>query len=784
MRILSVGIGLSRGGTERAMQNFSISYRRFGHEVAVLAWRDDGPRREKLEREGIQVILGGAALEQGLRAAEDFKPDVIHIHRVGVANPTETMILRGLRTPHRRVVETNVFGRVDESVGGDCIDVHMHLSAWSLWRWRRWAGRAGRDRVGIIVPNPVTPDFARASAEEIRNFRRRLSIPQDAFVCGRIGQPNRASWHPSTLTAFRHVAEQDPEARLLLIGLPDALQPMLRKLPWGIARRVIMLPLTDVDSELSLVYSSLDCFLHAATVGESFGYVLTEAMLCECPVVTASTPHVSNSQVEVVGHLVGGVVAGSTRELPQATEYLWSHRELAARFAPHMREHVLSRFDADVVARQVLNVAELALESPDRATLRERIARSDLRDTVSDEEIDGMLRQTLGPPRGLDLLSMRLRHAVPVRRMIDLNFRRKLQALARRHEAARLERERAEATRRRGSGGDGDGNGPQRGRGPDADQSDRIQPIHGLHRFHRGHRIDGAVSPVTVSAVMPTYNAASYLREAIGSVIAQTFTDWELIVVDDGSEDETPEILASIRDPRLRVRRLAAHSGRAAARNAGLELATGSYVAMCDSDDISLPHRFATQTAFLKAHPEVDVVSGHMMVFDEHSAPRRGTTFPEAPREIHRRFRHGKMGVVHAASMLRARCFTAFGQYREELERAEDFEFLRRIHPFCAFRNLPEVVLLYRHEVTRTPWWKWLETRRYHRYARYLSDANGSSARPVMGFDAFSRRWRHHAADYTIELIKYLKFNFMSWVRDVQTRRASASPLPRAAGQV
>ena len=750
MRILSVGIGLSRGGTERAMQNFSVSYRRFGHEVAVLAWRDDGPRREKLEREGIQVILGGAALDEGLRAAEDFKPDVIHIHRVGVADPRETAILQRLRTPGRRVLETNVFGRVDESVGADYIDVHMHLGAWALWRWRRWAGRGGRDRIGIIVPNPVTRhDFARADRTAIRDFRRRLGIPDDAFVCGRIGQPNRASWHPATLKAFERVAEQDPEARLLLLGLPDALQPMLQRLPPAIARRVITLPLTDADEELSLVYSSLDCFLHAAPVGESFGYVLTEAMLCECPVVTASTPHVSNTQVEVVGHLVGGIVAGSMQALPDATSYLWSHRDLAARLAPHMRDHVLSRFDADVVARQVLRVAELALDSPDRATLRQRIAYSDVRSTVGDEEIDALMRQTLGPPRRLELIEQRLRHAVTVRRVVDRRFRDKLQALARRHEPQRHE--------------------PLRHvRAPEPDQPDRIAPTG---------------SQVTVSAVMPTYNAAGYLREAIDSVIAQSFTDWELIVIDDGSEDETPEILASVHDPRIKVRRLAAHSGRAAARNAGLDLATGRYVAMCDSDDISLPHRFATQAAFLDAHPDVDVVSGHMMVFDDRSAPRRGMTFPEASADIHRRFRKGKMGVVHAASMLRARCFTTFGRYREELERAEDFEFFRRIHSFCAFRNVPEVLLLYRHEVTRTPWWKWVETSRYHRYARYLSDTNGRTARPVLAFDAFSRRWRHYATDYTLELMKYVKFNLVSWIRDVQARRASESPLARAAGQ-
>lgn len=754
MRILSVGIGLSRGGTERALQNFSVSYRRMGHDVAVFAWREDGPRRERLEREGIEVMLGGGAIEQGLRAAEAFSPDVIHIHREGVANPTETAILRRLRTPGRRVLETNVFGRVDESGGADYIDVHMHLGAWALWRWRRWAGTWGRDRIGIIVPNPVTRhDFTRATSDEIRSFRSSLGIPHDAFVCGRIGQPNQASWHPATLKAFRRVAEQDPEARLLLLGLPDALQPTLRDLPAAIARRVITLPLTDADRELSLVYSSLDCFLHAAPVGESFGYVLTEAMLCGCPVVTASTPHVSNTQVEVVGHRLGGIVAGSLQRLPEAAALLWSDREETARIRPHLRQHVLSRFDADVVARQVLRTAELALASPDRATLRDEIARSELRHDVTDDEIRALLRHTLGGPRRFDLVKQRLRHTVLVRRAIDLRFRRKLQAQATRYASAYLE--------------------DHHGAGTSGNNDDERQP--GSAAADR--------APVTVSAVMPTYNGAAYLRAALDSVLAQTFTDWELIVIDDGSQDETAEILAAYRDPRIRVRRLSAHSGRAAARNAGLDLVTGRFVAMCDSDDISLPHRFATQVSFLDRHPEVDVVSGHMLVFDDRSAPRRSITFPEDPADIHQRFRTGKMGVVHAASMLRARCFTAFGRYREELERAEDFEFFRRIHPFCTFRTLPEVLLLYRHEVTRTPWWKWLETRRYHRYARYLSEAGGRAPRRVMSFEVFSRRWRNYVIDYSIEFIKYVKFNLVAWIRDLQARRACEAAVARTTRQ-
>ena len=367
MRILSVGINLSRGGTERALQNFSMSYRRLGHEVAVFAWRDGGPRQEKLQREGIDVIVGGSALEQGLRAAEDFSPDVIHIHRVGFANPTESAILRRLRTPRRRVLETNVFGRVDESDGADHIDVHMHLGAWCLWRWRRWAGRRGRERIGIVVPNPVMPEhFARADRADVQAFRAKLGIPSDAFVCGRIGQSNHDKLAPGHLEGVlpdRGAGSRGAAAAARLTGLaaPDAVEPVSgyrapghRAAADGRRRRALARVL------VARLLSS------RGAVGESFGYVLTEAMLCECPVVTASTPHDSNTQVEVVEHLVGGIVAGSLTQLPEAVAFLWSHRELAAQLKPHLRQHVLSRFDSDIVARQVLTVAELALDSPDR----------------------------------------------------------------------------------------------------------------------------------------------------------------------------------------------------------------------------------------------------------------------------------------------------------------------------------------------------------------------------------------------------------------------------------
>jgi glycosyltransferase involved in cell wall biosynthesis len=254
-----------------------------------------------------------------LDAAEAFTPDLIHIHRVGVASAVETAMLRRLRTPDRRVIETNVFGRVDTSEARHYIDVHMHLSRWCLWRWHRWFRWRDASQIGVVVPNPVDPDsFRRVDDERRQQVRSRLGIGEHEFVCGRVGQPNAASWHPMLFEAFASLARVTPQTRLLLVGVPDSLRPCIERLPRRVQRLIVELPLTDDEATLADVYSSLDCFVHAARFGESFGYVLTESMLCECPVVTASTPHVNNSQVEVVGHLKGGIVSASLDGLPKA----------------------------------------------------------------------------------------------------------------------------------------------------------------------------------------------------------------------------------------------------------------------------------------------------------------------------------------------------------------------------------------------------------------------------------------------------------------------------------
>jgi glycosyltransferase involved in cell wall biosynthesis len=122
-----------------------------------------------------------------------------------------------------------------------------------------------------------------------------------------------------------------------------------------------------------------------------------------------------------------------------------------------------------------------------------------------------------------------------------------------------------------------------------------------------------------VSVVIPTYNRASFVREAIDSVLAQTFTDFELIVIDDGSTDDTPAVLAPYGN-RIRYIRQE-NRGEGMARNAGLAVATGEWVSFLDSDDLMLPDNLSALVALVDARPEIDVAYGWYFFMDENGVP-------------------------------------------------------------------------------------------------------------------------------------------------------------------
>lgn len=135
-----------------------------------------------------------------------------------------------------------------------------------------------------------------------------------------------------------------------------------------------------------------------------------------------------------------------------------------------------------------------------------------------------------------------------------------------------------------------------------------------------------------VSVIMPVYNSALYVREAVESILSQSYTSLELIAVDDCSKDESLSILRSITDPRLRIIALEKNQGVSNARNVAMAAARGTYIAFMDSDDLSHSQRLQKQVDFLEAHPEADVVFTRVRLVDVYGNPNG--TWPDDEKYI------------------------------------------------------------------------------------------------------------------------------------------------------
>lgn len=267
----------------------------------------------------------------------------------------------------------------------------------------------------------------------------------------------------------------------------------------------------------------------------------------------------------------------------------------------------------------------------------------------------------------------------------------------------------------------------------------------------------------TVSAIMPTYNAMPHLKEAIASVVNQTFRDWELIIVDDASTDGTAALLAKYKDSRIKVHRLEKNGGSANARNIALQYASGKYIAPCDSDDLSDPARFAKQVAFLESHPEIHVVASQMKYFWKNEPPHTYLLYPENSEAIQRRFARGKMAVPFGAAMIRAWCFERFGPFADELRRAQDLEWFLRVRRFCNFYVLSDFLYQYRHQAKGSGFKKWMENARYDRYAVYHAETVSRGMKSSLAsFEQFSRRRRTQWELYTWDVARFINFWFRS----------------------
>lgn len=199
-----------------------------------------------------------------------------------------------------------------------------------------------------------------------------------------------------------------------------------------------------------------------------------------------------------------------------------------------------------------------------------------------------------------------------------------------------------------------------------------------------------------ISVLMCAFNAERYIAETVESVLRQTLEDFELVVVDDGSTDDTPGILADFakRDPRLRII-TGPNAGIPQAANVGLAACRGQFIARIDADDIAKPRRLEVQVQYLRDHDLVACGTWHDLI-DERGRLLKLLKTPVDNETIQDRALKGHGSICNPTSMIRRQPFVDLGGYSEDLPVAEDLDSWLRLGEVGNLGNVPECLAQYR----------------------------------------------------------------------------------------
>lgn len=200
-----------------------------------------------------------------------------------------------------------------------------------------------------------------------------------------------------------------------------------------------------------------------------------------------------------------------------------------------------------------------------------------------------------------------------------------------------------------------------------------------------------------VTVLMAVYNGESTVQKAVESVLAQKYTDWDLIIVDDGSTDNSYQVISAIakQDNRIQIIRNAHNLGFPASLNFGWQSSKSDLIALNDADDTSHPDRLAHQVSFMNAHPEIDVLGAGVVLLDQDGATISTAMRPENHDELESRM-YKENPFFHPTVMYRRRFLEALNGYDPMLKRSQDVDLFLRGYRKFRYHNLQEVLVSYR----------------------------------------------------------------------------------------
>ncbi|MFA5021558.1 MAG: glycosyltransferase family A protein [Patescibacteria group bacterium] len=202
-----------------------------------------------------------------------------------------------------------------------------------------------------------------------------------------------------------------------------------------------------------------------------------------------------------------------------------------------------------------------------------------------------------------------------------------------------------------------------------------------------------------VSVLLTAYNNQAYIKQAIESILNQTFSEFEFIIIDDASTDNTWAIISdyAAKDLRIRIYKNGLNLGISKNRNRLISLARGEYIVWQDADDISLPNRLANQVSFMQSQPEVAISGGYLQFFNETQGNLSIRKYAVADKELRAKiFRYSPL--AQPSAIVRKDALVKIGGYDETLAVAEDLDVVFRIGQDYKFANLAQVLVLYRQQ--------------------------------------------------------------------------------------
>jgi glycosyltransferase involved in cell wall biosynthesis len=205
-----------------------------------------------------------------------------------------------------------------------------------------------------------------------------------------------------------------------------------------------------------------------------------------------------------------------------------------------------------------------------------------------------------------------------------------------------------------------------------------------------------------ISVILPVYNAARYVCNAVGSVLSQTYDDFELLAFDDGSTDGSLNILREFEAKDRRVRAFFRENrGLVQTLNELIGLARGRYLARMDADDICRPQRFEKQIAYLESHPECVAVGTGSLLIDPNGRPICEHIYELTHDKIDEIHLSGEAisRLCHPSTIMRKDAVVQIGLYREEFRLAEDLDLFLRLAEVGQLANIPDIMLEYRHHL-------------------------------------------------------------------------------------